>query len=395
MNILVLQCGEPTAVVNATLAAMVATSQAYAGVRHLWGSHLGWQGVATGDWVELSDLSFDDLALLSQQPGAALGSGRYPLRDEQVDQVLAHLHQQRINAVIAIGGNGTMTAVQKLLRYADAMRYQVDGLPLRGVGVPKTIENDLAGTEVAPGYGSAARWVAQSVRDLALDLHAMRNFDDVMVVEIMGQHTGWLAAAAALARGRDQAAPHLILLPEIGLDEEHLLQQIQAIHARQGICLVVASAGVRDLAGNLLAEKFGESEGAATGEHPFGLGAGVAAYLARLVRQRLGLRCRCIVPDVLPRASSPLVSELDRYLATQVGEAAVAAAVQGVSGVMIALTRQRNQWQAYPVGLEAVIGQARLLPATFYAGCTYDVNDEFRSYVAPLVGELQTTAVVL
>lgn len=395
MNILALQCGGPTAVFNATLAAMVATTQAYMGVQHFWGSHLGWQGLATGDWVELSDLSFDDLAILSLQPGAALGSGRYPLRDDQLDQVLAQLHKQRINAVIAIGGNGTMNAAQKLLIYADAVHYQVDGLPLRVVGVPKTVDNDLAGTDVAPGYGSAARWVAQTVRDIALDLHAMRNFDDVTVVEIMGRHAGWLTAAAALARGRDQEAPHLILLPEIGLDEDHLLQRVQAIHARKGICLIVASEGVRDLEGNFLAEKLGETERDAMGNRMLGLAPGVAAYLAHLARHRLGLRCRRIGPDVIQRSSSALVSDLDRQLATQVGEAAVAAAVQGVSGVMIALARQGNQWQAYPVGLESVIGQERLLPPAFYAGSTYDVNDEFRSYAAPLVGELRTAAVVL
>lgn len=395
MNILALQCGGPTAVFNATLAAMLATSQAYIGVRHFWGSRLGWQGLATGDWVALGDLSFDDLAQLSQQPGAALGSGRYPLRDDLLPQMLAQLQKQQINAVLPIGGNGTMAAAHKLSTYAEAVRYEVNGQPLRVVGVPKTLDNDLAGTDVAPGYGSAARWVAQTVRDIALDLHAMRNFDDVTIMEIMGRHVGWLAAASVLARGRDQDAPHLILLPELGLDEEHFLQRVQAVHARKGICLVVAAEGVRDMEGNFLAEKLGETERDALGNRLLGMVPGVAPYLAQLVRQKLGLRCRRICPDVIQRSSSLLVSEVDRQLATQVGEAAVAAAVQGVSGVMIALARQGNGWQAYPVGLETVVGQERLLPAAFYADCTYDVSDDFRAYALPLIGELQTGAVLL
>ncbi len=395
MNILALQCGGPTPVFNATLAAMVATTQAYMGIRHFWGSRLGWQGLATGDWVALGDLSFDDLAQLSQQPGAALGSGRYPLRDDLLPQVMTQLQKQQINAVLAIGGNGTMLAAHKLLTYADAVHYTVDGMPLRVVGVPKTVDNDLAGTDVAPGYGSAARWVAQTVRDIALDLQAMRNFDDVTVVEIMGRHAGWLTAAAALARGRDQDAPHLILLPELGLDEDHFLQRVQAIHARKGICLVVAAEGVRDREGNFLAEKLGTTERDAMGNRLLGLAPGVAPYLANLVRQKLDLRCRRICPDVIQRSSSLLVSESDRSLATQVGEAAVAAVVQGVSGVMIALARQGNSWQAYPVGLETVVGQERLLPPAFYADCTYDVSDDFRAYAAPLIGELQTGAVLL
>ena len=123
--------------------------------------------------------------------------------------------------------------------------------------------------------------------------------------------------------------------------------------------------------------------------------AGVAPYLAQLIGQKLGLRCRRICPDVIQRSSSLLVSESDRQLATQVGEAAVAAAVQGVSGVMIALARQGNGWQAYPVGLETVVGQERLLPVAFYEGCIYDVSDDFRAYALPLIGELQTGVVLL
>ena len=153
MNILALQCGGPTAVFNATLAAMLATSQAYIGVRHFWGSRLGWQGLATGDWVALGDLSFDDLAQLSQQPGAALGSGRYPLRDDLLPQVMAQLHKQQISAVLPIGGNGTMAAI------AVDSRAKVDAMHKKAL--------ELGGTdEGAVGERGTSGFYAGYFRDL-------------------------------------------------------------------------------------------------------------------------------------------------------------------------------------------------------------------------------------
>lgn len=393
MNILVLQCGGPTPVINASLAAVIATGQAEPSIHQIWGSRLGWQGLAQGDWVDLSHCAAAMIAQLHIQPGAALGSGRFPLSNEVLPAALHHLQQQQIGAVLPIGGNGTMTAAQKLLDYAIAAGYQVAGTPLRLVAIPKTVDNDLLGVDAAPGYASAARMIAQTTRDLGLDLYAMRNFDDVAIFEVMGRHAGWLAAASALARQQPGDPPHLILLPEAPLHAENFLQTVQHIHRREGICLVIAAEGVRDEAGQFLAEKLGGAERDATGQRVLGLAPGVAPYLAMLVRQRLGIRCRQLRPDLIQRSSSALASPLDRQLAQQVGAAAVKAVSAGASGVMIGLERSVDKWRTTQVPLAAILGQERTLPAAYWANCPYDIDPAFFTYARPLLDPVATDAI--
>ncbi len=393
MNILIVQCGGPTPVVNATLAAVIAASQGAPQLQKIWGSRLGWQGLVQGDWVELNSCSATLLQQLYGQPGAALGSGRFPLADESLPAALHYLADQQIGAVLPIGGNGTMTAAQKLLTYANTTGYAVNAGPLQVIGLPKTVDNDLPGVDASPGYASAARMIAQTTRDLGLDLYAMRNFDDVAVLEVMGRHVGWLAAASALARQQPTDPPHLILLPEVPLDEEDFLQTVQHVHARVGFCLVVASEGIRDREGNFLAEKLGTGERDAMGQRMLGLAPGVAPYLATLVRHRLGVRCRQLRPDLIQRSSSALASAVDRQLAQQVGTAAVTAVLQGASGVMIGLERRGETWQTTLVPFAAIVGQERPLPAIYWANQHYNVDASFLDYARPLVDTLATAAV--
>jgi 6-phosphofructokinase len=388
MNAIVLQCGGPTAVVNASLAAVVAASQTTPQSGRLWGVRLGFEGLVAGDWVELTKLSSATLAQLRTQPGAALGGSRYYLADDDLPGVLAQLADRRIHVAYLIGGNGTMSAAQKLLDAALATGYAANGVPLQVIGIPKTVDNDLAGTDVAPGYASAARWVAQTVCDIGLDLRSMRAFDDVAVLEVMGRHAGWLAAAAALARQQADDPPDLILLPEILFDEERFLRAVEEIHGRKGICLVVASEGIRDEAGVFVAEKLGQTEADVSGQKFLGLAPGVAPYLADLIRRRLRIRCRHLRPDTIQRSSSTLVSDVDRNLAEQVGRAGVAAALAGETGVMMALVRSQTGWDVQPVSFGDVIGRERLLPVEFRGPGGWGVSQAFLAYARPLVGEL-------
>ena len=393
MNAIILQCGGPTAVVNASLAAVVATCQAEPRCARLWGARLGLAGLVAGDWVELTALSADGLSRLGGQPGAALGGGRHFLADEELPAVLAQLAARRISALFLIGGNGTMAVAHKVQMAAQASHYAVDGLPLQVIGIPKTVDNDLTGTDVAPGYGSAARWIAQTVHDVGLDLRAMRAFDDVVVLEVMGRHAGWLAAAAALARSQPADLPDLILLPEVVFAEESFLAAVRDRHRRRGICLVVASEGIRDASGQFVAEKLGETEVDGSGQKFLGLAPGVAPYLASLVRQHLQIRCRRLRPDTIQRSSSALASTVDRELAAQVGGAAVSAALRGETGVMIALARQAPGWTTQPVPLSDVIGRERLLPAAWLDPAGWGVTEAFLAYARPLVGALETGSV--
>ncbi len=380
VNVLVLQCGGPTPVVNASLAAAIAACQAHRAVRQIWGARLGLQGLVRGDWVDLTELPATALERLNRQPGAALGSGRYRLREEELPAAFAHLEERRIGVLLLMGGNGTMAAAHRLERHGAASGYTVDGHSLQVVGIPKTVDNDLAGTEVAPGYGSAARFIAQTVRDIGLDLQAMRNFDDVAVLEVMGRHAGWLAAAAALARAHPDDAPHLILVPERPLDEEAFLAAVAAVHRRRGVCLVVAAEGLRDPAGHFLAEKLQRAEVDASGQRMLGLAAGVAPYLAHLVRSRLGLLCRQQRPDTIQRSCRALALETDRQLAALVGRAGVEAALAGVSGHMVGLRHTPGGWETELAPFTQVVDQERHLPASFLAADAHDLALPFYDY---------------
>ena len=380
MNLLIAQCGGPTAVINASLAALVEAAQTSSAVERVLGARLGLEGLLAGDWVELTVLTPGELARLRTQPGAALGGGRYRPSPAELDRAPARLVSRGIDAVALIGGGGTMAAGQTL---DDAVRAA--GLPLQIVGVPKTIDNDLAGTEVAPGYGSAARFIARAARDVGLDLRAMRHFDDVVIMEVMGRHAGWLAAASALARVRPGDPPHLILLPEAPLDEDRFLDRVAAIHRREGYCLVVAAEGVRDEEGRFLAEKDAVLESDASGQPLLSLAAGVASYLARRIQERLGLRCRQVRPDTLQRSCSDSVSPLDRHLAGLAGAGALHALGAGRSGVMAGLARDDDGWRAVFAPLADVAGRTRLVPSAFRDDEHFDVTLPFLDYARPFV----------
>lgn len=361
----------------------------------LWGTHMGLQGLAHDDWVELTELAPDAVAILRTQPGAALGSGRYRLANEEIGPALDLLYSHQIGALFLIGGNGAMAAAHKLAQAAECARYAVGGKPLCVIGVPKTIDNDLVDTDCTPGYGSAARFVAQSVHDMGLDLRAMRNFDDVALIEVMGRHVGWLTAATALARRAPDDAPHLILLPEVLLDEERFLAEVQRIHARQDVCFVAVAEGIRDTAGRFLAEKLNPASYDASGQKMLAHAAGLLPYMAQLIQRALGLRCRQIRPDLVQRSSSALASDVDRELAALVGTQAVNAALAGTSDLMITLKRAKSSWVTESVPLANVIGRERALPEKFIHGKRFDVTTAFHEYAGPLVGDLNLHSIRL
>lgn len=385
-NALVLQAGGPTAVINATLAAVIATweqAQGRPGGR-LLGARNGMLGLAAGDWVALDDLSPDRVQALAQQPGAALGGGRHRLGDEQLAPTLDLLARHEIGALFLIGGNGTAAAAWRLAQANPTLTV---------IALPKTVDNDLPGTEVAPGWGSAARYTAHSLRDAWLDLHAMSTFDDVVVYEVMGRHAGWLAAAACLARAGAQGGPQLILLPEAPIDEDALLEAIARVHARDGVCLVAAAEGVRDHSGGYLAERAGAAGTDASGQRVFSMAAGVSAYLCAQVQQRLGLRTRQVRANTLQRVAAALVSPLDRELAWMVGAVGVQRALEGESALLMGLARSGEQWRVQPAPLSDVVGRERLFPQAWLAD-PYDVAPAFRAYAAPFVEDLEPAPIL-
>jgi ATP-dependent phosphofructokinase / diphosphate-dependent phosphofructokinase len=366
MNAIVLQCGGPTAVVNTTLAAIVRRwGSVSPGL--LFGGRYGLAGLLTDDWLRLAADGADRerwLRWIEATSGMALGGGRVRLSEQDLDSAVVRLVGLRVGIVFLIGGNGTMAAGRALAARADRA-----GTPLQVVAVPKTIDNDIPGTDICPGFPSAARFLIDAVRDVAADAASMRGYEDVVLFETMGRHAGWLAASTMLARAAPGDAPHIVLLPERPVALGALVNGIRDAHARHGTCLVTVAEGVRDQTGVFLAERCpdGRVERDASGQVILGRSGGPLPYLAARIREGLGLRCRLVRPDVLQRSARAYVSALDRDLAALAGTAAVDALYgrESAAPIMIGLRREGAQWRAEPVPLGDVRGE-RTLPAALH-----------------------------
>jgi 6-phosphofructokinase len=360
MHALVLQCGGPTAVVNATLAAIVRRWRSVARGGALHGGRHGLAALTIGNWIRLDGMSDAALSLLDQSPGMMLGGGRDRLDDRALERAMELLASRDVGTLFLIGGNGTMAAGRALGAASVRARNA-----LRIVGVPKTIDNDIPCNHVCPGYPSAARFLIEAVRDIAADVSSMHGYEDVVLIEAMGRHTGWLAAATLLARVQPDEAPHLVLVPEQPVDADAFLAAVSAQHARAGICVVTVAEGVRDAGGTFLAERCAERrvERDAAGQVILGRSGGPLPYLASLVRERLRLRCRLVRPDVLQRCSRANVPAIDRTIAALVGAAAVDRAVADDSEPAMVAVRYDDRWETETVPLARVQGERTLPPA--------------------------------
>jgi 6-phosphofructokinase 1 len=246
VNALALQCGGPTAVVNSSLAAIIRRWRERDPNGQLFGGRFGLRALGTGDWDRLDPYEERALQQLDTTPGMALGGGRDRLDSSQLANAARRLADREIDTVFLIGGNGTMSAARVLASAANAPRV---------IAVPKTIDNDIPHTAICPGFLSAARFLCEAVRDVTDDVLGMRGYEEVVLIETMGRHAGWLAASAPLARRSPDDAPHLVLMPEKPIDEDAVLAQIDDRVTAAGVCVVVVSEGVRDHRGVLLTTK--------------------------------------------------------------------------------------------------------------------------------------------
>lgn len=379
-NLMIVQGGGPTAVFNASLASVIREGQRQASIGRIFGARFGTRGLALADIVDLSALTGAELKQLSASPGAALGTSRFKPSDDDLQRVLATLRSCDIGSLIFMGGNGTMLGAQII-----ASMCQDEGLDVRVIGVPKTIDNDIAMTDRCPGYASAARYVAQSTRDLGMDIRSLPQ--PVSILEVMGRNVGWLAGAAALAQASEEDAPHLIYLPETPFREQQFLSSLDNIVSRQGWAVVVVSEGARREDGSLVYVK---SDPAQLDPLKRPMTGGVGQYMADVVGQNLKLRCRSEKPGLLGRVSSALVSRQDVQDAELAGRAAVQALVDGESGEMVSLRPLSSTADAgYElVPLALVAGHERLIPAEWLSGGPLAVNEGFCRYVRGLIGEL-------
>ena len=387
-NVIIGQSGGPTAVINSSLAGVYRTA-IDRGAKKVYGMRHGIQGLLNEDYIDLSEhIQTDlDVELLKRTPAAYLGSCRYKLPEihEDIatyDKIFSILDKLEIECFIYIGGNDSMDTIKKLSDYAI-----LRGHPTKFLGVPKTIDNDLALTDHTPGYGSAAKYIGTSVKEIIQDSQALI-YDKglVTIVEIMGRNAGWLVGAAALSKGEDCDGPDLIYVPELPFDIDNFLVRIKELLAEKTFVVVAVSEGIRLADGRYVCELTdGVDFVDAFGHKQL---TGTANYLARRLAQEIGCKTRTIELSSMQRAASHLASRIDILEAFQVGGAAVKAADEGDTGEMVIIKRLSDDPYQSTTDLRnvhKVSNVEKVVPREWITEDGTYVTDEFISYVRPLI----------
>ncbi|WP_287599450.1 6-phosphofructokinase [Thermomonas sp.] len=381
-TLLYAQSGGVTAVINATASAVLQAARARK--VPVLAARNGILGALREELLDTSTLTAAEVRGLAHTPGGAFGSCRLKLKSltddrARYERLLEVFRAHDVRWFLYNGGNDSADTALKVSQLAEEFGY-----PLTCVGVPKTVDNDLAVTDCCPGFGSAAKYTAVSVRECALDVAAMAETSTkVFVYEAMGRHAGWLAAAAGLAgEGRDQA-PHLILFPERPFDEVDFLSRVDAVVKRVGYCVVVASEGIRTADGSFVADAGG-------GRDSFGhtqLG-GVASHLAGRVKDALGYKVHWALPDYLQRSARHLASATDLEQALAVGRAAVDCALSGQNAVMPVIVRDSDapyRWHIDIAPLARIANHEKTMPKGFIRADGHGITAAARRYLTPLV----------
>jgi 6-phosphofructokinase len=379
-NLLIVQGGGPTPVLNATLAAILDEARRHNKIAKVFGARSGVAGLAQGDVADLSDLPAEELDRLRNSPGAALGSSRAKPSPNQLDRILHHLQHLDVYHALFLGGNGTMRGAEVIGQFCRDANYE-----LQVIGIPKTVDNDIAETDRCPGYASAARYVAQSTRDLGMDVRSLPQ--PVSIFETMGRDVGWLAAASVAGKVEEEDAPHLVYLPERPFHIDKFLADLDRIVTSLGWAVVVVSEGIRDETGKLIYETANPSQADALNRPLTG---GVGQYLAGIVAHRLKIRCRSETPGLLGRSSMLHASSQDRRDAELVGRAGVQALLDSKTEKMVSLRplNSADPSRCDLVPLNAVAGKDRPVPPEWLSQRETCVNDGFLRYVRPLIGNL-------
>ena len=383
-NLIVGQSGGPTAVINSSLYGVVSEGLRQSSIGTVYGMVNGIEGFLAGRVLNFEEtLPGEELEKLKTTPGAYLGSCRYKLPESLEDPVYPLLFQKfeelGIGYFFYIGGNDSMDTVSKLSRYAEK-----SGSTIRILGEPKTIDNDLVLTDHTPGFGSAARYVASTVREIVIDANVYET-KSVTIVEIMGRHAGWLTAASALARKHSEDNPLLIYLPETAFDQEAFLAKVEACFEKNPNVIVCVSEGIHDKKGTFICE-YDNSVGTDTFGHK--MLAGCGKYLENLVRNRLGVKARSVELNVSQRCSASMMSATDQKEAIMAGAFGVRAALKGETGKMISYVRTSNLPYRMTLGLEDVnkiCNQEKTVPLEWISEDGSDVTGEFYTYALPLI----------
>jgi len=376
------QSGGVTAVINASAAGVIRAARRQS-LGPVWAARHGLAGLLDDQLIDTQRFSDAEVDRLMQTPGGAFGSSRiklpHPDEDEApYQQLMGVVRARNIGALLYNGGNDSADTCLKIDQYARRV-----GIDLQCIAIPKTIDNDLEGTDNSPGFGSAAKYVAVSTLEASLDVASMAaTSTKVFVLEVMGRHAGWLAAAAGLAQRAAGDAPQVILFPERPLERDRVLAAIAQAVKDRGFCSVVVSEGVRDQSGRFLSE-LGSKD--AFGHAQLG---GVAPMVAHWVRTELGFKPHWAVSDYLQRSARHIASQTDFEQALAVGEAAVGYVQQGLSGVMVGIERLSDspyRWGTKAVPVVEVANREKILPDSFISADGFGITAACRQYLSPLI----------
>ena len=375
-NLLLLQGGGPTAVINGSLYGALKAAQKSEKVHKIYAAKNGTGGLLKEELLDLTDTQEAELEKLLTSPGSAIGTSRDPLEKEDYQKMVAVLKKYEIAYVLLNGGNGTMDTCGKLYQMCEALETGI-----KVIGIPKTMDNDISMTDHSPGFGSAARYIAQSVKEVCCDVKGLPIH--VVVIEASGRNTGWITAASALADETGEYAPDLIYLPEIAFDEQRFLTDVKEKLTKKTGIVVVVSEGLHDDKGDPIVPPI-FSTGRAT---YFG---DVSSHLANLIIRELGYKARGEKPGLLGRSSVALQSKVDLDEAVMAGKEAFRAVTTGQTGKMVAFRRSDStayQIESFLVAIEEVMLIEKKIPENYVNEAGNGVTQEFIDWCRPLLGE--------
>jgi len=383
-NALYAQSGGVTAVINASACGLIETARHYpAQIQKVYAGKNGILGILHEELIDTANETPEDIAGLKFTPGGAFGSCRYKLKGlednrAEYERLIEVFSAHNIGYFFYNGGGDSQDTAHKISEMGLKLGY-----PITCIGIPKTIDNDLPYTDSSPGFGSVAKYVAISTREAGLDVASMASSSTkVFILEVMGRHAGWIAAAAGLASENPNYPPHLILFPEVSFHESEFCTRVKEAIAKNGYCVVVASEGIRKTDGSFLSESglkdaFGHAQ----------LG-GVAPKLAAIIKQNLNLKYHWAVSDYLQRSARHIASTVDVTQAYDLGKSAVQLALSGKNAVMPIIVRDSHspyKWHIEDIALSKIANQEKTLPKDFIRDDGFGITKACRDYLLPLI----------
>lgn len=384
-NCVIGQSGGPTSVINSSLAGVICRAAETKKIGTIYGMRYGIEGFMNEMLTDLSLNSRQHVEGLMRTPGSALGSSRHKLKDEDFPRILEVLKKYKIRYLFMIGGNDTMDTIHRVEAYCRDQQYE-----LTGIGIPKTVDNDLFGTDHTPGFPSAAHSNILNVIQAGVLARDMKKVDQFVVYQTIGRDAGWLGAATALGRKKPEDAPHLIYCPEFDFDRDRFLSDVESVYKEHGWVSIVCGEGIKYADGTPVSasqtkDKFDNVEFGAMG------GASVGLNLHRMVSETFGFRGEFQITESLIMSDYTRSLPFDREEAYHCGIEAVRLAEQSISGVMVTLERVSEQPYQIKMGqipLADVAVKAKPMPRSYFNEAGNFVSQEFLSYLRPLIGDL-------